>query len=171
MYIPSSGGWSGGAKVFCILHHRGVRLILAYSWARPAILVAALIAGEKCDGFLWEKKKNGQIKMMTSMRMLILSYAIQLVIPNVCTKFQNSRSSSWEVCDKKFYLWKRKLHKYWHISMRMLNLSYTIQVIPNVYTKFQGMVGWCEGIVYLTSLGRPTDIGLQLGKASYPCSR
>ena len=24
----------------CILHHRGVQLILAYSWARPAILVA-----------------------------------------------------------------------------------------------------------------------------------
>ena len=26
------------------------------------------------------------------------------------------------------------------------------------------MVGWCEGVVYLTSLGRLTDIGLQLGK-------
>ena len=34
------GGWSGGAKVSCILCHRGVQLILAYSWARPAILVA-----------------------------------------------------------------------------------------------------------------------------------
>ena len=33
------GGGSGGAKVLCILHHRGVQLILAYSWARPAILV------------------------------------------------------------------------------------------------------------------------------------
>ena len=30
-----------------------------------------------------------------------------------------------------------------------------------------GVVGWCEGVVYLTSLGRPTDIGLQLGKACY----
>ena len=37
LYIP--WGWSGGAKVLCILHHRGVQLILAYSWARPAILV------------------------------------------------------------------------------------------------------------------------------------
>ena len=27
-----------------------------------------------------------------------------------------------------------------------------------------------EGAVYLTSPGRPTDIGLQLGKACYPCS-
>ena len=36
--------------------------------------------------------------------------------------------------------------------------------------KTAGVVGWCEGAVYLTSLGRPTDIGLQLGKACYPCS-
>ena len=33
-----------------------------------------------------------------------------------------------------------------------------------------GVVGWCEGAVYLTSPGRPADIGLQLGKACYPCS-
>ena len=33
-------GWSGGAKVLCILRHQGVQLILAYSWARPATLVA-----------------------------------------------------------------------------------------------------------------------------------
>ena len=33
-----------------------------------------------------------------------------------------------------------------------------------------GVVGWCECAVYLTSPGRPTDIGLQLGKACYPCS-
>ena len=33
-------GFSGGAKVSCILCHRGVQLILTYSWARPAILVA-----------------------------------------------------------------------------------------------------------------------------------
>ena len=34
-----------------------------------------------------------------------------------------------------------------------------------------GMVGWCEGVLYLTAPGRPIDIGLQLGKACYPCSR
>ena len=31
--------WSGGTKVSCILRHRCVQLILAYSWARPAILL------------------------------------------------------------------------------------------------------------------------------------
>ena len=36
----SSRGWLGGAKVSCIFCHRGVQLILAYSWARPAILIA-----------------------------------------------------------------------------------------------------------------------------------
>ena len=40
MICPLHRGWSGGAKVSCILCHRGVQLILAYSWARPAILVA-----------------------------------------------------------------------------------------------------------------------------------
>ena len=34
-----------------------------------------------------------------------------------------------------------------------------------------GVVGWCEGVMYLMSSGRPADIGLQLGKACYPCSR
>ena len=33
-----------------------------------------------------------------------------------------------------------------------------------------GVVGWCED-VYLTSSGRPTNIGLQLSKACYSCSR
>ena len=35
----------------------------------------------------------------------------------------------------------------------------------------EGVVGWCEGVIYLVSPGRPTDIGLQLGKACYPCRR
>ena len=33
-------------KVSCIFCHRGVQLILAYSWARPAILVAGKGSGE-----------------------------------------------------------------------------------------------------------------------------
>ena len=33
-------GWSGVVKVSCILRHRGIQLILAYSWTKPAILVA-----------------------------------------------------------------------------------------------------------------------------------
>ena len=34
-----------------------------------------------------------------------------------------------------------------------------------------GVVGWCESTVYVTSPRCPTDIGLQLDKACYPCRR
>ena len=36
------------AKVSCILRHQGIQLILAYSWARLAILVAGKGRGECC---------------------------------------------------------------------------------------------------------------------------
>ena len=42
--------------------------------------------------------------------------------------------------------------------------------LSNQVISHKEVVGWCEGAVYLTSPGRPTDIGLQLGKARYPCS-
>ena len=48
----------------------------------------------------------------------------------------------------------------------ILNTICWINVTPGIF----GGGGWCEGAVYLTSPGRPTDIGLQLGKACYPCS-
>ena len=35
-----SRGWLDVAKVLCILRHWGIQLMLAYSWAKPAILVA-----------------------------------------------------------------------------------------------------------------------------------
>ena len=40
------GGRSGMAKVLCILRHRGIQLILAYSCARLSILVAGKSRGE-----------------------------------------------------------------------------------------------------------------------------
>ena len=39
-YFSFQQGWLGVAKVSCILRHRGIQQILAYSWARPAIFVA-----------------------------------------------------------------------------------------------------------------------------------
>ena len=38
--------------------------------------------------FDWREKKNAQIKEMVSIRKLILSYTMQQVVPNICTKFQ-----------------------------------------------------------------------------------
>ena len=39
-------GWLGVAKVSCILCHWGIQLVLAYSWARLAVLVAGKGRGE-----------------------------------------------------------------------------------------------------------------------------
>ena len=47
---------------------------------------------------------------------------------------------------------------------------YFYEEIRKFIPELSEVVGWCEGAVYLTSLGRPTDIGLQLGKACYSCS-
>ena len=45
--------WSGVAKVSCIIRHRGIQLILAYSWARLAILVARKGRGESLFVCVW----------------------------------------------------------------------------------------------------------------------
>ena len=50
------------------------------------------------------------------------------------------------------------------------DLYFMIYPSANLQT-FKGVVGSGNGVVYLTSLGRPPEIGLQLGKACYPCSR
>ena len=54
----------------------------------------ALIEAEKSvKENLIGKKKNEQIKEMVSIRRLILSYTMQQVIHNICTKFQDPRCS------------------------------------------------------------------------------
>ena len=64
----------------------------------------------------------------------------------------------------------------------MILAIFDLQVVPILPIKFRvnrpfasgeevGVVGWCEGVVYLASPGRPTDIGSQLGMACYPFSR
>ena len=49
-----------------------------------------------------ERKKNAQIHELIGNMWLILCYTVQLVIPDVCTKFQNPKSSSFrEIFDRK----------------------------------------------------------------------
>ena len=64
-------------------------------------------------------------------------------------------------------IWATKHSKRPIIAKRSLS---TKKVLYAIFFSGEGVVGWCEGAVYLTSLGRPADIGLQLGKACYPCS-
>ena len=54
---------------------------------------------------------------------------------------------------------------YEQVQIEINIVSYTASIDLD-----QEVVGWCEGAVYFTSPGHPTDIGLQLGKACYPCS-
>ena len=44
--------------------------------------------------FLLKRKKNGQIMKLISNMWPILYYTVELVIPNICTKFYNTKSSS-----------------------------------------------------------------------------
>ena len=59
--------------------------------------LSQIFIGEKKE---MERKKNGQIKEVINMRMLVLSYKIQLVVSNIYTKCLIPRCcSSWQ----KFY--------------------------------------------------------------------
>ena len=64
----------------------------------PNFKILDEVVPEKSVTKNFEKKKNGQIKGMLSMRMQNLSYTIQVVIPNVCTK--SFQTPSGEVPEK-----------------------------------------------------------------------
>ena len=51
----------------------------------------------------------------------------------------------------------------WRPIKRVVSRFFTI----SLHFVLVGVVWWCEGVMYLVSPGRPTDIGLQLGKAYY----
>ena len=59
---------------------------------------------------------------------------------------------------------------YWGKKGLIFHACFFLRILANS-TDNNGVVGWCEGAVYLTSPGCPADIGLQLGKACYSCSR
>ena len=104
-----------------------------------------------------ERKKTEQIKRMVSSRKLILSYTIQQVIPNICTKFQNPRCScSWEIADTVFPMyWSERWKKGKWLKKAKNNLTIlvffpTIYLATlKVYTKFEDF-GWeiCDGNFY-----------------------
>ena len=50
-------------------------------------------------------------------------------------------------------------------KLKVKNVYRHLEIIFDIF--FFVVVGWCEGVMYLVSPGRPTDIGLQLGKACY----
>ena len=80
----------------------------SYTWPLSRCIrnlkTLALIETEKSvtENLIGEKE-NGQIMEMVSIRRLFLSYTMQQVIPNICTKFQNPRCSCFcEIFDTNF---------------------------------------------------------------------
>ena len=74
---------------------------------------------------------------MIKRRRLILSYTIQEVIPNICTKFQNPKfSSSWEIFDE-----KKSLHSHSQSHTH----THTITEKTKLYTPYIPIYFLCRG--------------------------
>ena len=75
---------------FCLQKYTWLSSLCIQNLNIVALIDSELIRWKK----LFERKKKGQIKGLISHMWLILLYTVQPVIPDVCTKFQNPRSSS-----------------------------------------------------------------------------
>ena len=73
---------------------------------------------------------------------------------------------NWEFEEKK----KKKKHGEYMLQVRNLDLPSSHHYQDRSDT-IDLLEGWCEGVVYLKSPGRPNDISSQLGKPCYPWSR
>ena len=104
-----------------------------------------------CDRNFYWRKKNGQIKGIISRRRVILSYTIQQVIPNICTKFQNPRfSSSWGIFDA-----KKSLHTHKHIYWKDKNYIPPIYFLYQWYNKETNMQQQPDSSIHDTSAHCP----------------
>ena len=71
--------------------------------------------------------------------------------------------------------WGEQNGKYYQLlsaefALSVLNVAYH-NCVTVLDPKMSGVVGCDKGVMYLASEVRPVDIGLQLAKACYPCSR
>ena len=78
-------GWSDVAKVLCIVRHWSVQLRLAYSWARPAILVAGKGRGE----ILLFLHFHSCSSFFPVPRFHLFYYLVYLFSPSLCEMTQN----------------------------------------------------------------------------------
>ena len=91
--------------------------------------------------------------------------------------------SQWYLADAYSLAWPFEgIHPYLTLtsilqSIRYATLSYLLikllWILVKMFALFSSLSarGWCEGVVYLSTPGCRTDIGLQLGKACYPCKQ
>ena len=134
--------WSGWVKQRYILRHRGIKRILAYSWARPTTLAASGSRGGRFLLLLFHHFHSALLVSSLSFIFLVFLRLFHLLY-------------------YLFYLFSPFL---WE----------TTQIYPQgltcCCTPTMGVVGWCEGAVYLNYRGVQLILA-QLGKACYPCSR
>ena len=85
-----------------------------------------------CYKFSLERKKNEQIKGLWSNMWLLFCYTIQFITIKLCTKFQNTKSSScWEIFDRKKSL-KTDRQTDNHIYRKGKNYIPPIYFVPGV---------------------------------------
>ena len=88
-------GWLGGTKVSCILCHRGIQMIMAYSWARPVILAAGKDRGEMFYFF----------SFFTFIRVPLSSMSLSFISSTICS-----------ICFLPFSgRWHKMTHKGWRV--------------------------------------------------------
>ena len=115
-----------------------------------------------------ERKKNGQIQELICNMWLILCYTVQLVIPNVCIKFQNPKSSSFrEIFDRKKVNKHTHTHTHKHINRKGKNYIPPIYFVCRGYNQAvqlqknaRGLKFWIEkvdGFYYLCSQNKGAD--------------
>ena len=142
--------WSGGVTVSCILRHRGVRLILAYSWARPAIPVAG-------------KGREGMFFFLLFLHFYLCSFSslslsfISLTISSISLL---PFSGGWHKMTHKGWRVIKPQHKQGHLFTLVLGPS------DSVVLKSLKLLGWLNQIAYRTSM-EMGQLSLFMGSGSH----
>ena len=131
------------------------QLILAYSWARPAILVAGKGRGG-CFYFFFFftfipvplSFLSLSSPLLSLLSLFSLSLGDDTKWPTRVDMSLNPNSINSNEYPQHLFLWKD--HK---------NISWCYAYYVSIFHILVGVVGCGEGVVYLMSLGRPTDIG------------
>ena len=88
--IVKEGKFKSQHPWFCLQQYTWLSSLCIQNLKTVALIDSELIRWKN----MLERKKKGQIKGLISHKWLILLYTVQPVIPDVCTGFQNPRSSS-----------------------------------------------------------------------------
>ena len=120
--------WLGGAKVSCILRQWGIQLILAYSWARPAIFVAG-------------KDRGGMFLFLLFLHFHSCSSFFSVPLSSLSLSPTSSTISFLPFCGRQHKI----THKGWHVDKPKHNQS-----INWMYTASSGLSIWILTLLLTT---------------------